>query len=127
MSDKNSYIETLEKKHAACIYGHGDGCNNPAIVEMYTELKPESVKPDGTGNYAVLETFVICGMCKGYPKRPTGNIMMTPQDVADYLGMHVNTVRRWSDEGILKAYRIGPRGDRRFDKKDIINFKNSSC
>jgi excisionase family DNA binding protein len=36
--------------------------------------------------------------------------------------VHVNTVRRWNDRGILKAYRIGPRGDRRFNKADIDMF-----
>jgi hypothetical protein len=28
-------------------------------------------------------------------------------------------VRRWTNNGVLKAYRIGPRGDRRFKQKDI--------
>ncbi len=29
--------------------------------------------------------------------------------VAQLLGLHVNTVRRWSNQGILKAHRITPR------------------
>lgn len=40
-------------------------------------------------------------------------------DVAHLLNIHINTVRRWSNKGILKSYRIGPRGDRRFKRKDI--------
>ena len=40
-------------------------------------------------------------------------------DVARILNLHSNTVRRWSKKGILKAYRIGPRGDRRFLCEDI--------
>jgi excisionase family DNA binding protein len=39
--------------------------------------------------------------------------------IARLLNIHTNTVRRWSNKGILKAYRIGPRGDRRFKQKDI--------
>ncbi len=39
--------------------------------------------------------------------------MLTPRQVADLLGLHPNTVRRWSKKGILKSYRISPRGDRR--------------
>ena len=36
--------------------------------------------------------------------------------------MHTNTVRGWSDLGLIKSYRVGPRGDRRFKAKDIDNF-----
>lgn len=48
--------------------------------------------------------------------------LMTSSDVARALHLHVNTVRRWSDQGILKAYRIGPRGDRRFPREAIAHF-----
>jgi hypothetical protein len=34
----------------------------------------------------------------------------------------MNTVRRWSNQGVLKAYRIGSRGDRRFRQEDIDCF-----
>jgi predicted site-specific integrase-resolvase len=34
----------------------------------------------------------------------------------------MNTVRRWSNQGVLKAYRIGSRGDRRFRQEDIDYF-----
>jgi excisionase family DNA binding protein len=52
------------------------------------------------------------------------NKMLTVKEVADYLHVHINTVRKWSDEGILKSYRIGPRQDRRFNSKDIEYFIN---
>lgn len=48
--------------------------------------------------------------------------MLTTSDVARLLNVHINTVRRWSNEGILKAYRIGSRGDRRFERGDINSF-----
>jgi excisionase family DNA binding protein len=48
--------------------------------------------------------------------------MLTVKDVALMLNIHVNTVRRWSDQGILKAYRITSRGDRRFRQQDIAKF-----
>jgi len=35
--------------------------------------------------------------------------MMNTGEVANLLGIHVSTVRRWSDRGILEVYRIGPR------------------
>ena len=45
--------------------------------------------------------------------------MLTTSEVARKLNLHVNTIRRWSNQGILTAYRIGSRGDRRFKKQDI--------
>lgn len=48
--------------------------------------------------------------------------MLTVSDVAHILSVHINTVRRWSNQGILKAYRVGSRGDRRFRQEDITSF-----
>lgn len=48
--------------------------------------------------------------------------MLTSSEVARILSVHINTVRRWSNQGILKSYRIGSRGDRRFKKEDIDSF-----
>lgn len=50
------------------------------------------------------------------------NRMLTTSDVARLLNTHVNTVRRWSDQRLIKVYRIGPRGDRRFKRQDIDRF-----
>ena len=50
------------------------------------------------------------------------NRLLTTSGVARMLNLHINTVRRWSDRGILKPYRIGPRGDRRFTRDDVIRF-----
>ena len=51
-----------------------------------------------------------------------GDTMLTASELARLLNVHINTVRWWSNRGILKAYRVGPRGDRRFSKGDIDNF-----
>jgi len=61
---------------------------------------------------------------KGNPKpqRPQPSVMLTTRDVAHLLGLHPNTVRRWSNTGALKSYRIGSRGDRRFKREDIDSF-----
>ena len=40
-------------------------------------------------------------------------------DVASLLGVHNNTVRRWSDEGVLKSFRVGLRHERRFRREDL--------
>ena len=41
------------------------------------------------------------------------NVMLRVTEVARLLGVHPNTVRIWTDSGVLKSYRIGPRKDRR--------------
>lgn len=48
--------------------------------------------------------------------------MLTTGEVARLLNVHDSTVRRWNDRGIIKAYRIGPRGQRRFRRDDITIF-----
>jgi excisionase family DNA binding protein len=48
--------------------------------------------------------------------------MLTTSEVARLLNVHINTVRRWSNQGSLTSYRIGSRGDRRFKKSDIDQF-----
>ena len=48
--------------------------------------------------------------------------LLTVREVSRLLNIHVNTVRRWSDNDIIKSYRINPRGDRRFRKDEIARF-----
>ena len=48
--------------------------------------------------------------------------MLTVREVARLLHVHTNTLRRWSDKGRIVAYRINPRGDRRFKRQDIERF-----
>ena len=47
---------------------------------------------------------------------------LTVREVAGLLNIQVNTVGRWSDLGVLKSCRIGPRGDRRFRREEILTF-----
>lgn len=48
--------------------------------------------------------------------------MLTVREVARLLHVHPNTLRRWSNNGRIKAYRITPRGDRRFKREEIVHF-----
>ena len=48
--------------------------------------------------------------------------MLNLSEVAETLHVHPNTIRRWSDQGRIEAYRIGSRGDRRFRQSDIGSF-----
>jgi len=48
--------------------------------------------------------------------------MLKVREVSRLLRIHANTVRRWSDEGKIRAYRITKRGDRRFRREDVARF-----
>jgi excisionase family DNA binding protein len=45
--------------------------------------------------------------------------VLTMREATRLLNVHGNTLRRWSDQGVIKAYRLGPRGERRFKREDI--------
>jgi excisionase family DNA binding protein len=55
-------------------------------------------------------------------RRSRSNGMLTARQVAQMLNVHINTVRRWDVRGVLRAYRVGPRGDRRFSRDDVALF-----
>lgn len=48
--------------------------------------------------------------------------MLRVSEVALLLHVHINTVRRWSECGLIPTYRINPRGDRRFKLEDVRRF-----
>lgn len=45
--------------------------------------------------------------------------LMTTREVARFLSLSTYTVRRWSNRGVLKSYRVGHGGERRFFRKDV--------
>jgi excisionase family DNA binding protein len=56
-------------------------------------------------------------------ERPaTRELPLSTGDVARMLNIHTKTVRRWCRSGILTSYRVGPRGDRRFIRRDVIKL-----
>jgi excisionase family DNA binding protein len=52
--------------------------------------------------------------------------MLTVRQVADFLQVSICSVRRWSDNGSLKFYRVGSRGDRRYQREDVLRFLDES-
>ena len=45
--------------------------------------------------------------------------MLTVREASEILNVHSNTLRRWGKQGLVRAYRMGPRGERRFRREDI--------
>jgi excisionase family DNA binding protein len=48
--------------------------------------------------------------------------MLTVGELSTLLHIHPNTLRCWSDKGLIKSYTITSRGDRRFARQDIDKF-----
>ena len=57
----------------------------------------------------------------------TGTRMLTIKEVAGLLHAHPSSVRRWAKQGLIKCYRVGMRGDRRFKAKDVNEFVESGA
>lgn len=50
---------------------------------------------------------------------PRKKRLLRIQEAADMLGVNPETLRRWDNDGILKAVRVGSRGDRRYKVEEI--------
>jgi excisionase family DNA binding protein len=56
--------------------------------------------------------------------RPFPPDLLTVAQAASLLHLHPNTIRRWANQGLLRALRLGPRQDRRFYRRDIERLLN---
>ena len=54
--------------------------------------------------------------------------MLTVTEAADLLGVSCASLRRYSNEGKIKVYRVGSGRHRRFRKRDVLDYleKNSA-
>ncbi len=64
-------------------------------------------------------------LVKEFIRPASGHEMLTVTEVARLLRVHPNSVRRWANRGVIKVYRVGIRGDRRFRPDDVSNFLES--
>ena len=48
--------------------------------------------------------------------------LLTVKEAAQILHVHANTVRKWANEGILQAKRLGARRDRRLSHGDVLQL-----
>ena len=63
------------------------------------------------------------GLMATHQQMATENLLCI-REVCQLLHVHANTIRRWADQGLLKQYRIGPAGHRRFRPKDVAALLN---
>jgi MerR HTH family regulatory protein len=47
---------------------------------------------------------------------------MPTSSVATLLGVNPNTIRRWSNNGLIQCFRLGPRNDRRFELQHVMEM-----
>ncbi|MBF0231520.1 MAG: helix-turn-helix domain-containing protein [Desulfamplus sp.] len=52
--------------------------------------------------------------------------VLTIGEVAEILNVSTMTLRRWDAEGILKAFRPSKTKQRRYHKKDVLRFLQST-
>jgi excisionase family DNA binding protein len=50
--------------------------------------------------------------------------LFTAAQAAKFLHVSVKTIRTWAQKGCLKGMKVGPRGDWRFMKKDLLKMIN---
>jgi DNA (cytosine-5)-methyltransferase 1 len=52
--------------------------------------------------------------------------LITIREAAEMLGVHQETLRRWDNEGKLKAVRVGKVGHRKYNKEEVERLLRTS-
>jgi excisionase family DNA binding protein len=50
---------------------------------------------------------------------------LTTEEAAEFLRVHVETMRRWARTGLIPAAKLGNRGGFRFRREDLDRFLES--
>jgi len=48
--------------------------------------------------------------------------LFSVNQVANIFHVHPSTLRRWSDQGLIRSFRLNSHGDRRYRKFDVYHF-----
>ena len=51
--------------------------------------------------------------------------IITLKEACEILHCHPNTLRKWDNEGYLRAIRFGTRRDRRYRKSEVLKILNN--
>lgn len=52
--------------------------------------------------------------------------LLTIREASALVHVHSSTLRRWEKSGLLRPYRVGPRGDRRYSRAQLLAFLNGN-
>lgn len=52
-------------------------------------------------------------------KQPENKELLSIREVAELFGVHQQTLRRWDEQGKLKAIRVGEFGHRKYQRSEI--------
>jgi excisionase family DNA binding protein len=66
---------------------------------------------------------IVMGRAVSNKKVSPDDQMLTISEASKLLNLHMNTLRRWSNQGMLPCYRMGARSDRRYRRGDLIDFR----
>ena len=70
--------------------------------------------------------YIVKGIRPYHKPALDSKVMLRTAEAGVLIGVHINTIRRWTEKGVLSAYRIGSRGDRRYRREDIERFLEQS-
>lgn len=105
---------------------------NSSTYERAAELRAGGLSYAEIGRRLGVSKQRIFSVLNGNPRAPARLIpspesktVLSTREAAYVLGVHVNTVRRWAAAGTLKSFRVGPRGDRRFERSVLKEFLGS--
>jgi len=110
----NAALEKIRKKQSITI--------EEPMLEIDEPSNPEYNTQPADLNSMRYEEGTEVSPDSGDNKKQLPKRMLTIQEAAHRLHVHANTVKRWSNSGQLRAYRIGRRKDRRYDPDDINRF-----
>jgi excisionase family DNA binding protein len=70
---------------------------------------------------------IVMGRAGNNKKVAPDDQMLTISEASKLLNLHMNTLRRWSNQSMLPCYRMGARSDRRYRRGDLIDFRRKSA
>ena len=92
-----------------CDFGEVQLSEAIGLASEAAEILRQQQRPDMAAAVEALRTAALV----------TTEESLTPSQVARLIGRHRNTVRNWVNQGLIRAAKIGPRGDLRVPRSEV--------